>query len=280
MNGQTDWIAVADAFHAEYEKNKNMAPTAIRAGFHMSITYDAATKTGGTNGATILVDAKEKNDPDNRGISVYTDFVAATIKPNFPNASLADLCTLGAAVAVPHLGGPEIIWRPGRSDFEGKACPNQCPFKPGMLPQADLVSMTKTRRQIQTTFKRMGFGKREMVVLLGAHAVGKMHTNFSKFEGTWTTTPLVFSNEYYKNNIGLAWTETKSPAGLRQFKVKDPKKDNKTVMLLADLMLSADSTPDLKKIGLQYARNKNKFFRDFAATFSRMLNNGVPIAQV
>lgn len=275
----TDWVAVADAFHTGFDSNKNMAPTAIRAGFHLSITYDAATKTGGSNGCTFEIDPKEKSDPDNRGIPVYTEWVKTTIKSKFPDTSLADLYTLGAAVAVPHLGGPDIVWRPGRTDFETSKCPSQCPFKPGMLPQADLMTMVKTRRQIQSTFKRMGFGKREMVVLLGAHSVGQMHVQFSRFLGAWTTTPLVFSNSYYTNNLTLAWTETKSPGGVRQFKVKDPAKDNKTVMLLADLMLAADSTPDLKKIALEYARSKKKFFRDFAATFSRLLNNGVPEAE-
>lgn len=274
----SDWVSVVEAFHEAFKGTPDMAPTAIRVGFHLAITWDAKTKTGGTNGGTFRIDPKENKDVGNKGISVYTNWVDANIKPKFTNASFSDLYTLGAAVAVPFMGGPPIHWRPGRIDKEASACASGgCMFKAGMLPEADLVTMDKTREQCQGTFERMGFGKREMVVLLGAHTVGRMHLEFSKFEGIWTVTPLKFNNAYYRNNIGLAWKESKSAAGQRQFVVKDKKKDNGTVMLLADLMLAADSTPDLKKIGLEYARSKKKFFTDFAPTYSRLLNNGVPV---
>jgi cytochrome c peroxidase len=64
------------------------------------------------------------------------------------------------------MGGPQIAWRPGRSDAaDGKQCPPD-----GRLPDA-----TKDQRHVRDIFYRMGFNDQEIVALCGAHALGKCH---------------------------------------------------------------------------------------------------------
>lgn len=49
----------------------------------------------------------------------------------------------------------------------------------GRLPNADMGTVGGTIQHIRDIFGRMGFSDREIVALLGAHAVGRCHTNAS-----------------------------------------------------------------------------------------------------
>lgn len=81
-----------------------------------------------------------------------------------------------------------------------------------------------------------------MVALSGAHTVGLSRTNDPK--GPMTKTPGNFSNDYFSLllNGGGAFP--------------------------SDRTLVAD--PETKKIVVEYSKNKNKFFEDFAAAYVRM----------
>lgn len=52
-------------------------------------------------------------------------------------------------------------------------------FVSGRLPNADMGSVGKTIQHVRDVFYRMGFNDREIVSLLGAHAVGRCHTEAS-----------------------------------------------------------------------------------------------------
>lgn len=42
------------------------------------------------------------------------------------------------------------------------------------------------------------FNDQEIVALIGAHALGRCHTDRSGFEGPWTFSPTTMTNEFYK----------------------------------------------------------------------------------
>jgi len=46
-------------------------------------------------------------------------------------------------------------------------------------------SFQATTDHIRSVFQRMGFTDREMVALVGAHAMGRCHTDRSGFWGPW-----------------------------------------------------------------------------------------------
>ena len=76
-------------------------------------------------------------------------------------------------MAVEESGGPKIDFQTGREDFpDGSTSdPND------RLPGADKGSRTATIQHMRDIFHRMGFSDRELVALMGAHAMGRCHTS-------------------------------------------------------------------------------------------------------
>ena len=93
--------------------------------------------------------------------------VLESVKEKHPEISYADLYTLAGVVAVEEAGGPKIPFRLGRTDADsGETSPKECG-----LPDADKGSFKNTTQHVRDVFYRMGFSDREIVALLGAHAV-------------------------------------------------------------------------------------------------------------
>jgi cytochrome c peroxidase len=51
----------------------------------------------------------------------------------------------------------------------------------------------------------MGFNDQEIVALSGAHALGRCHSNRSGFEGPWTFSPTILTNEFFKLLVNEKW---------------------------------------------------------------------------
>ena len=49
------------------------------------------------------------------------------------------------------------------------------------------------------------FNDQEIVALVGAHAVGRCHSDRSGFEGPWTFSPTTFTNDFYKLLFDEKW---------------------------------------------------------------------------
>jgi catalase (peroxidase I) len=69
-----------------------LGPVFLRLSWHASGTYDAASKTGGSNGATMRF-SPEKDDPENAGLAEAQKLLEP-IKQKYPSISYADLWTL------------------------------------------------------------------------------------------------------------------------------------------------------------------------------------------
>jgi hypothetical protein len=115
----------------------------------------------------------------------------------------------------------------------------------------------------------MGFGDKEIVALSGAHTIGSCHRLRSGFDGPWTTNPLQFDNEYFKNLLNLEWT-LREWDGPEQF--QDP--SGQLMMLPTDMALIEDEAflPWVKK----YAADEKAFFHDFAESFGKLISLGCP----
>lgn len=127
----------------------------------------------------------------------------------------ADLWTLAGVVAIEHMGGPTIGWRAGRRDAaDASACTPD-----GRLPDADKGSVGATVKHVKDIFYRQGFTDREIVALLGAHALGRCYPSRSGYSGPWTRAPTTFSNLYFKELLENTWTlkEWSGPDQVRLF---------------------------------------------------------------
>lgn len=232
----------------------------LRLAWHASGTYDKATGTGGSNGATMRF-APESDHGANAGLKVARDFLEP-IKAKFPWITYSDLWTLAGACAIQELGGPEIPWRPGREDKDVAAC----------APDGRLPDGAKDHSHVRDVFGRMGFSDQEMVALIGAHALGRAHSDRSGFDGPWDFSPTVFTNEFYRLLVEESWDQKKWD-GPRQF----TDKSTQTLMMMpTDIALVKDK--NFRKHVERYAKDSDAFFKDFADVFVKLIELGVPFS--
>ncbi|GAA5969740.1 hypothetical protein JCM8115_001831 [Rhodotorula mucilaginosa] len=233
-------------------------PVLVRLAWHASGTYDKETNTGGSNGAGMRYEA-EGGDPANAGLEHARRFLEP-IKQKHPWITYADLWTLAGVVAIKEMGGPDCKWKPGRTDFADES---KCPPR-GRLPDGALAA-----DHLRHVFYRMGFNDQEIVALAGAHSLGRCHSDRSGFEGPWSVTPTKFSTQYFKLTK-FKW-EKKTWDGPVQYKNTDLGEE--LMMLPTDMALIEDEKflPYVKK----YAEDREAFYSDFAAVFSKLIELGV-----
>jgi catalase-peroxidase len=171
-------------------------------------------------------------------------------------------------------------------------------------------------RDIRETFGRMAMNDEETVALIaGGHTFGKTHgaapvtnvgpdpeagriedqgfgwsnsyesgvgphTITSGLEVTWTTTPVQWSNDYFKHLFEYEWELTKSPAGAQQWKPKgdagvatvpdayDAEKKHQPGMLTTDLSMRFD--PEYEKISRRFYENPDQFADAFARAWFKL----------
>ncbi|KAI0391834.1 peroxiredoxin [Xylariaceae sp. FL0594] len=247
-------------------------PVLVRLAWHSAGTYDAATGTGGSNGAGMRYEA-EGGDPANAGLQHARTFLEP-IKSAHPWITYADLWTLAGTVAIEEMGGPSIPWKGGRTDFTET---DQAKIPPrGRLPDA-----TQGADHLRVIFGRMGFNDQEIVALSGAHNLGRCHGDRSGFEGKWVNNPTRFSNQYYKVLLANEkdWKKKKTAAGVEQFVYVEDlgaeggEPEEGLMMLPTDMCLLSD--PKFRPWVEKYADDKDLFFRDFAAVFAKLMELGI-----
>ncbi|KAG2487014.1 hypothetical protein HYH03_014384 [Edaphochlamys debaryana] len=163
--------------------------------------------------------------------------------------------------------------------------------------------------QIRDTFARMAMNDAETVALVGGgHAFGKVHgacptgpgpapkdqpsdpwpgtcgagpmkgkgpnTFTSGFEGPWTTNPIAWDNEYFKNLIEYDWEKHKGPGDHWQWRPVPKPGDNDPpapiMMLTADVALIKDAEY-LKWVTL-YAENQTALDEAFSQAWYKLMS--------
>lgn len=145
--------------------------------------------------------------------------------------------------------------------------------------QQDAPDFAAAAAHLREIFHRQGFSDKEIVALSGAHALGRCHEDRSGFHGPWTRSPNTFSNEYFRCLLRETWKEKKTHnggvwKGPRQF---EDEHTGELMMLPTDLALLHD--PDFAPHVRQYADSEELFLQDFAKSFRKLVENGVPLAE-
>lgn len=235
-------------------------PIAMRVAWHSGGTYDQADGSGGTDGATMRFEP-EISDDANAGLHIVRDMLHL-VQKKFPQVSMADMWAFAGCVAIEFMGGPMPPFKFGRTDDpDGKNCPPN-----GRLPDA-----SQGADHLREVFNRMGFDDQEIVVLSGGHTVGRCHAVRSGYDGAWTTNPLTFDNQYFKNLLEINW-KPKQWEG--KFQYTDP--TDKLVMLPTDIALIED--PKFRVHVERYAADQELFFKDFSAAYGKLMLLGCPAA--
>lgn len=87
---------------------------------------------------------------------------------------------MGGVVAIKEMGGPDIEFKPGRTDYVDDS---------KLPPRGRLPDGAQGSDHIRFVFYRMGFSDQEIVALSGAHNLGRCHSDRSGFEGAWVNNP-------------------------------------------------------------------------------------------
>ncbi|CAN0918787.1 L-ascorbate peroxidase 3 [Linum grandiflorum] len=222
---------------------RQCAPIMLRLAFHDAGTYDARTRTGGPNGS--IRHRNELSRVANSGINVAVDF-CEQIKAMHPRITYADLyqanlILLAGVVAVEVTGGPSIDFVPGRKDS------TESTDEDGRLPNPN-----QGPSHLRDVFYRMGLSDRDIVVLSGAHTLGRAHQERSGFDGAWTKEPFKFDNSYF---VELTKGETQ---GLLQ--------------MPTDKALMED--PRFREFVMLYAQDEDAFLEDYAMSHKKMSELG------
>lgn len=233
-------------------------PVIVRLAWHCSGTYDKETGTGGSNGATMRF-APEGDHGANSGLKAARDFLEP-VKQKFPWITYSDLWTLAGVCAIQEMQGPDVPWRPGRVDRDVSMC----------TPDGRLPDGSKEQSHLRAIFGRMGFDDREIVALSGAHALGRCHTDRSGFDGPWSFSPTIVSNDYYRLLLGEKWAFRKWN-GPKQYEDAGSKS---LMMLPTDMALVKDR--EFKKHVERFAKDDQAFFREFSDVIVKLFELGVP----
>lgn len=243
--------------------------TFVRLAWHCSGTYSAEDNTGGSNGGRIRFDPEKKWEA-NAGLEVAMRALE-DVKSKHSNLSYADLYTFAGVVGVEYAGGPIIAsYELGRTDDEdGDASPPD-----GRLPDADKGSPIKTSQHMRDVFYRMGFDDREMVCLIGAHTIGRCHTDRSGYWGPWNLAENMFNNALFMFLLDVEWTPKKTHNGK---KWKGPfqyvSATTGEIMMLPSCMAMIQDK-EMRKYVEMYAEDEALFYKDFAVAFGKLLNLG------
>jgi cytochrome c peroxidase len=261
--------AVRTLLHQPEYDDGSAGPVLVRLAWHSAGTYDAASKTGGSNGAGMRYE-KEGGDPANAGLAHARAFLEP-VKKQFPWITYADLWCLAAVVAVKEMGGPDVKWQGGRTDFTDDT---------KIPPRGRLPDGAQGADHLRHIFYRMGFNDQEIVALSGAHNLGRCHSDRSGFEGKWVNNPTRFSNQYFKLLLANDWKRKKLDNGLEQFvfvdeetELGDGEQPEELMMLPTDMSLLSDAAfrPWVEK----YAEDKDLFFDHFGKVFAKLLELGI-----
>ncbi|KAF9924184.1 heme peroxidase [Linnemannia zychae] len=258
LDYQKVYNAIAALLEDENYDDGSYGPVFLRLAWHASGTYDKNSKDGGSNFATMRF-KPEAGHGANAGLGIARERLNR-VKDQFPEISYGDLWTLAGVCAIQEMGGPTINWRPGRIDGEEKDSPPD-----GRLPDAARPDGQHSR----DIFYKMGFNDQEIVALLGAHALGRCHTDRSGFDGPWTASPTVFTNDFYTELLGRNWVERKWN-GPKQFQDKESRS---LMMLPADMAMAKDK--EFRKWVEIYAKDADKFYEDFAKVAQKLFELGV-----
>jgi hypothetical protein len=180
----------------------------------------------------------------------------------FPQVSHADLYCLAGCLVIEFLGGPRIPFRLGRTD----SADGREGVQPGRLPDA-----SQGAAHLREVFAdRMGFTDEEIVALSGGHTLGRAHAVRSGYDGAWTSAPLRFDNEYFRNLVSCRFRRRQWD-GPEQY---EDEETGKIFMMPSDLALMRD--PAFRRHVKRFARSEPAFFDVFARAYGKLLALGCP----
>lgn len=244
-------------------------------------TFRGSDYRGGANGARIRLAPQKDwqgNEPERlaRVLSTLEKIQSGLDK----KVSLADLIVLGGTAAVEKAardGGVDITlpFAPGRGDAtedmtDAESFAPLEPIHDGYRNWLKKDYQVSAEELLLDRTQLMGLTAPEMTVLIGGMRV--LGTNYGgTAHGVFTDRVGVLSNDFFVNltDMGNTW----KPSGNNLYEVRDRRTDQvKWTATRVDLVFGSNSI--LRSYAEVYAQddNKEKFVKDFAAAWTRVMN--------
>ncbi len=207
-------------------------PGYLRLAFHDASNYDYRSEKGGLNGSIQF----ELDRDENRGLRKFVEnlilFQKNLSEKNIV-ISLPDLIAYAAKISLEKLGGPKIELTLGRKEATNEG------------PKIHTPHEHFTVEGLISEFEKMKFTVKDLVVLSGAHSVGKQN------EIAFTENPYQFDNSYFKK-----LSETPFDSSFLE--------TDKTLL----------NHPDTKKFVELFSHDNQFFLKEFKISFEKLLNLG------
>mmetsp|Transcript_11813 Transcript_11813/g.16000 ORF Transcript_11813/g.16000 Transcript_11813/m.16000 type:complete len:793 (+) Transcript_11813:245-2623(+) len=235
--------------------------------YQCALTFRSTDYLGGCDGARIRFEP-EKGWSVNAGLEKVAMEKLKSIKEFFGESlSWADLITLAGTVGMRVLFDDSDAHRmkfcPGRTDlveYDGGS--------DYLRPVID-GEFTNTIEMLREHMLRSGLTTREYVVLMGRPRSKEQQIEMG-YEGSYGDNNLIGGkkNQYFTTLVEENWVEYRSQAGKMQYKADGG--SNKFILKSDHLLLEAE---DLRKIVDDFAYAENAFMSEFAAAWTKMMNN-------
>lgn len=264
------------AISAILDEREELGVSFIGLAWTTCASFDDKAQTGGSDDGLVVA-----------AVMQGSAFAEATeelrkVQGLFPTISTGDLCTLAGAIAIEHIGGPYVTWRPGRTGTRGIGGANSERTEAGTPEgQNDLFAckgmpprgssntvMRDTVKNVREVFASQGCSDREAVALMGAYAMLQSSASRDSGDGGWSSTPVIFSNEYFQSLVENTWTlKADEPADVFENAAGD------RIMSASDMALLWDRS--LRNEVEAMARDEDLFYESFAQAFRKVSENGV-----
>ncbi|PPA71064.1 catalase/peroxidase HPI [Jeotgalibacillus proteolyticus] len=244
-------------------------------------TFRGSDARGGANGARIRLAPQkdwEANEPEQlaKVLSVYEDIQGKLDK----TVSIADLIVLGGTAAVEKAAREagvylNVLFTPGRGDATQEQTDVEGfevlePVSDGFRNYQKKEYKVSPEEQLVDKAQLLGLSAPEMTALIGGMRVLGANHGGTK-HGVFTDRIGTLSNDFFVNllDMGIEW----KPAGFNLYEGHD-RKTGEVVRTATRFDLVFGSNSVLRAIAEVYAQddNKEKFVRDFAAAWVKIMN--------
>eukprot|EP00494_Astrolonche_serrata_P022390 UN22647 len=267
-----DWAAlrqdIIDFMPGGDEPFENNGPFMVRLAWHCAGTYRTADGRGGCDGGRITMDP-ELNWRDNGGLPDLIEELRP-IKEKY-EISWGDFIVFQGTTAIEEMGGPEMRFCGGREDVTAEEADEESNKLNEGRPEYhhDLIYVDPEvdgNSEVRETFTKMGFNDQEIVAVVGGgHAFGGCHASRSGFDGFWTSTPSVFTNDFYNQLLQESYTYVEVSENNHQFEDSQGR-----LMLKTDKELIDDES-FLEWIEI-YANDYDRSEKDFGLAWEKLMN--------
>ncbi|GAB3678886.1 catalase/peroxidase HPI [Saccharopolyspora tripterygii] len=262
-------------------------PDLVFTAWASAATYRDSDKRGGTNGARLRLQPQtdwDINDPETvRPVLAALEAIQHRFNTEHTTGkqvSLADLIVLAGCTAIEHAnGGHPVPFTPGRTDATQDSTDIDSfaalhPTADGFRNHTGPKTPLRPEHHLIDHANQLTLSVPEMTALLGG--LRALNTNHHRTPlGILTTRPGELTNDFFVNLLDMRTEWVADPGRRGTYEGRD-RVTGETRWRASRVDLVLGSHPELRAVSEFYAAEPERFARDFAAAWDKVMNLGMP----